>query len=213
MGKSQLQFIFFLGKSAVGKDTQAEIVEKRIPNAIRRSTGDIFRSAKYNIGEFAKYHNILEPYINNVDSGGLIPDEPIVNIVNEVILEDIKAGKRTFLYTGFPRTVIQLNLIDEMIAKMSKAGFEIKTDYIYYSVSDDTAKERARKRYQQELRDDDKPESFDKKLQDFYSLTKPLVQRLLIENRLIAINAEKSISEIEDETTTRLLGVGGRERK
>lgn len=213
MGKSQLQFIFFLGKSAVGKDTQAEIVEKRIPNAIRRSTGDIFRSAKYNIGEFAKYHNILEPYINNVDSGGLIPDEPIVNIVNEVILEDIKAGKRTFLYTGFPRTVIQLNLIDEMIAKMSKAGFEIKTDYIYYSVSDDTAKERARKRYQQELRDDDKPESFDKKLQDFYSLTKPLVQRLLIENRLIAINAERSVSEIENETTTRLLCVGGRERK
>jgi len=205
--KIQLQFTFWLGKSASGKDTQAEIIEGKLPNTIRRSTGDIFRSAKYGVGEFAKYHSILEPYINNVDSGGLIPDEPIVNIVNEVILEDIKAGKRTFLYTGFPRTVIQLNLIDEMFRNISNTDFEIKTDYIYYSVTDETARERAEKRYQFALdmgetpRDDDTPEAFEKKLQDFYKLTKPLIQRLSIEDRLTIINSEKTIPEIEIETS------------
>ena len=203
MEKTKLQFIFWLGKGAAGKDTQAAIILSKSPTAICRSTGDIYRSAKNNIGEFARYHSILEPYINNVDGGGYIPDNPIVDIVGEIIQNDIASGKRIFLYTGFPRTVIQLNLLDDMFSKMSEK-FEISANYIYYPVSDETVRERSLKRYQLEERDDDRPESVEKKLETFYELTKPLIFRLSIEDRLIVINGERSISEIEAETSLRL---------
>lgn len=209
MEKRELQFIFLLGKGAAGKDTQADFLKAKLPDTVTISTGEIYRGAKGGTGEFAKYHSILEPYIKKVDSGGYIPDEPIVNITKAVILENIEAGKRVFLFTGFPRTVTQLNLVDEMVRGMS-GDYEISDSYIYYPVSDEVVRERSEKRRQLALangenpRDDDQPESVNKKLETFYELTKPLIQRLYMEDRLIIINGEKTKPEVEAETSARL---------
>lgn len=209
MPRKSLQFIFFIGKGGSGKDTQADLLLKKLQDSVKLSTGEIYRGAKDCVGEFAKYHSILEPYIANVDSGGYIPDEPIVKIVKEVLLEKTENGITTFLFTGFPRTVTQLNLVDDMFIEMSK-DFEIFPNYIYYPVSDETTKERSKNRNDLakasnlSLRDDDRPESVEKKLRTFHELTRPLIERLAIEDRLIVIKAERTIPEIEVETSTRL---------
>ena len=206
MNKSPLNFIFFIGKGGCGKDTQADVLLKKIDDSVKISTGEIYRSAKDNTGEFAKYHSILEPYIANVDSGCYIPDEPIVNIVKEVILEKTNEGVSTFLFTGFPRTVIQLNLVDEMLAEMSK-DFEVLPDYVYYPVTDEVTRQRSAARNEIAKanglppRDDDRPESVEKKLKTFHELTRPLIERLAIEDRLIIIPAERTIPEIAVETS------------
>lgn len=209
MEKAHLQFIFFIGKGGSGKDTQANLLLEKCPSSVKISTGEIYRGAKDGIGEFAKYHGILEPYIANVDSGGYIPDEPIVKIVKEVILEKTGDGINTFLFTGFPRTVTQLNLVDDMFIEMSK-DFEIFPSYIYYPISDEITRKRSEMRNEtaRELglrpREDDRPESVEKKLKSFHELTRPLIERLAIEDRLIIINAEKTIPEIETETSISL---------
>jgi len=207
--KTQLRFIFFLGKGAAGKDTQADFLKTKVPDTIAISTGEIYRGAKNSVGEFAKYHSTLEPYIKNVDAGGYIPDEPIVNITKAVILENIEAGKRVFLFTGFPRTVIQLNLVDQMVRDMS-GDYEITDSYVYYPVSDEVVRERSEKRRQLAFakgeipREDDQPESVNRKLETFYKLTKPLIQRLCIEDRLIVVNGERTVSEVEAETSLKI---------
>lgn len=217
--KKSLNFIFFLGKPGAGKDTQATILTEQSPNAILRSTGDMYRGAKNNTGPYAKYHYLIKPYAEDIDAGRkLVPDEIIVAIVKEVILEDIKEGKTTFLYTGFPRTVIQLNLIEDMFQEMS-GEFNINPNYICYPISDETARLRAHNRYENDVnkglipRKDDLPEAVENRLEVYREVTKPLLQRLCIEDRLIIIDGEKSISQVEMETSSKLLGIGGKERK
>lgn len=209
MDEASLHFIFFIGKGGSGKDTQADSLIKQIPGSIKISTGEIYRNAKDSVGEFAKYHSILEPYITNVDSGGYIPDEPIVDIVKNVIAEKSNDGINTFIFTGFPRTVTQLNLVDDMLYEMSKDS-EIFSDYVYFPISDEVARERSRTRNEIAKanhlppREDDRPESVEKKLKAFHELTRPLIERLAIEDRLIIVKAERTIPEIEAETSTKL---------
>ena len=209
MDETPLHFIFFIGKGGSGKDTQANLLTEKIPGSIKISTGEIYRGAKDSVGEFAKYHPILEPYIANVDSGGYIPDEPIVNIVKEEVLEKRDMGISTFLFTGFPRTVTQLSLVDNMLYEMSK-NLKIFSDYVYLPISDETTRERSRMRNEIARnnhlppREDDGPESVEKKLKAFHELTRPLIERLAIEDRLIIVKAERTIPEIEAETSTKL---------
>ena len=209
MERAPLKFIFFIGKGGSGKDTQANLLLDRFQDSVKISTGDVYRGAKDSIGEYAKYHSVLESCITNVNSGGYIPDEPIVNIVKEIILEKTKSGINTFLFTGFPRTVKQLNLVDEMFSDMSQ-DFEIFQNYIYYPVSDEATRKRSEMRNEiarasgLSLREDDRPVSVEKKLKAFYELTNPLVEKLAAEGRLITIEAERTVLEIEAETSIRL---------
>lgn len=206
MGKPSLDFVFFIGKGGCGKDTQANLLLKNLDHSVKISTGELYRGAKEGVGEFAKYHSILEPYIANVDSGGYIPDELIVDIVKSEILEKTDKGINTFLFTGFPRTVIQLNLVDDMFIEMS-GKFDIHEKYVYYPVSDELTRERSEMRNKLALeqglqpRDDDRSESVEKKLKSFHKLTRPLIERLAIEDRIIVIKAERTIPEIEAETS------------
>lgn len=103
--QSSLNFIFINGRGSSGKDTQADKIVEQNPHAIRISTGDIYRGAKTQEGQYAKFYKQIEPYIERVDKGGLLPDEVMLPIVNQVIEGHIQDGKNTFIFTGFPRTI------------------------------------------------------------------------------------------------------------
>lgn len=90
--------IILLGPPGAGKGTQAvRIAEKySIPHI---STGDIFRK---NIKEQTPIGVVAKSYI---DKGQLVPDEVVIEIVRQRLLEeDCKNG---YLLDGFPRTVPQ----------------------------------------------------------------------------------------------------------
>ncbi|MCR2043510.1 adenylate kinase [Anaerosalibacter massiliensis] len=108
--------LVLLGPPGAGKGTQASaIIEKyNIPHI---STGDILRS---NIKEGTDLGKKAKAYM---DKGQLVPDELVVSIVKDRLLED--DCKNGFLLDGFPRTVNQAEALDEELANM-----KLKLDHV-----------------------------------------------------------------------------------
>lgn len=104
--------VILLGAPGAGKGTQATYIKEKF-NIPQISTGDMLRAAVKagtQLGLEAKAF---------MDSGGLVPDEVIIGLVKERILDtDCEAG---FLFDGFPRTIPQAEA-------MKKAGVDI--DYV-----------------------------------------------------------------------------------
>ena len=103
--------IIMLGAPASGKGSVAEILSKEfeIP-AI--SSGDIFR--KY-ISEGTEIGKRANEYMTK---GELVPDDLTVELITERLNEDdVKDG---LILDGFPRTVNQAKVLDEMLKKEGK---------------------------------------------------------------------------------------------
>ncbi len=102
-----------LGPPASGKGTQSKIISDQL-NIPHISTGDIFRWKVAN--RKTEDSQVVKHYI---DQGLLVPDELTIKILEERIsLDDCKNG---FVLDGFPRTIIQVEALDKMLAKMGKS--------------------------------------------------------------------------------------------
>lgn len=99
--------LVFLGPPGAGKGTQAEMVSAKL-GVPQISTGDILRDAvrrKTDLGAKAKAH---------MDSGGLVPDEIMLSLVERRLAEpDCAVG---FLLDGYPRTLPQAEGLDRALA-------------------------------------------------------------------------------------------------
>ena len=97
--------LILLGAPGAGKGTQAEVIcdHLQIP-AI--STGNILREAVKNGSELGLKAKSF------MDSGALVPDEVVINILKERIAQD--DCKKGFILDGFPRTVPQAEALDAM---------------------------------------------------------------------------------------------------
>jgi adenylate kinase len=99
--------LIVLGKQGAGKGTQCVRLSRHyvIPHI---STGDMLRAAVKRgteIGEEARRY---------MDAGELVPDEVLVELVHQRLdQDDTKA--RGFVLDGFPRTVRQADLLDEIL--------------------------------------------------------------------------------------------------
>ncbi len=98
-----------LGPPGAGKGTQAtSIVEEfGVPHI---STGDIFRDHIKRGSQLGKEAKTF------MDKGLLVPDELVVAIVEDRIKEEDCSGG--FLLDGFPRTVLQAEALDKVLANM-----------------------------------------------------------------------------------------------
>jgi adenylate kinase len=185
---SELNLIL-LGPPGSGKGTQGERLQEdfRLPYY---ATGDILRAAVRDgtdLGREAKEY---------MDRGDLVPDDVIVGVIAERI-----AGPEAtdgFILDGFPRTMPQAEALG---AKMAELGREI-TAVVLIEVSDEEVIRRLGGRRtcvknghvfhvefdppkneaicdvcgaQLEIRDDDKPEVIQHRLEQYHSKTEPLI--------------------------------------
>lgn len=101
--------LVFLGPPGAGKGTFASMLVKDFHFA-HISTGDILRAemkAGTPLGQQAKEY---------VESGGLVPDEVIADVVDvRLQADDIQSDG--FILDGFPRTVRQAELLDEVLRR------------------------------------------------------------------------------------------------
>ncbi len=102
--------IILMGPPGAGKGTQAELIKAKYPIP-HISTGDMFREA---VSEGTKLGLEAKTYM---DTGKLVPDEVTIGIVRDRLAQD--DCKNGFLLDGFPRTTIQAQALDEVLAKLN----------------------------------------------------------------------------------------------
>jgi len=152
--------LILVGPPGSGKGTQAKrLVEKfEIPQI---STGDILREAvasRSPIGLRAK---------SIMDSGELVPDEVVIEIVRERLgRADCKAG---FVLDGFPRTTQQATALDRILAERGREPVRV----IALCVADDELRNRILARG--EGRADDTEETAKKRLEVYRRDTQPVL--------------------------------------
>jgi adenylate kinase len=101
--------VVLLGPPGAGKGTQAKLLQEEF-GAVQISTGDILRKA---VADQTPLGKEASGYIN---SGALVPDGLIVNLVAERLKE--KDCQKGFVLDGFPRTIPQAESLDEILKKM-----------------------------------------------------------------------------------------------
>lgn len=181
--------IIMLGAPGAGKGTQAKMIADKysIPHI---STGDIFRANIKNnteLGQKAKTY---------MDKGLLVPDDLVVDLIMDRFKEaDCANG---YVLDGFPRTIPQAEALDNALNAIGeKVDFAINVEVpdenivkrmsgrracvgcgaTYHIVYNPTKTENVCDRCGKELilRDDDKPETVQKRLSVYHEQTQPLI--------------------------------------
>jgi adenylate kinase len=112
--------VILLGPPGSGKGTQAKILEQKL-KLKHLSTGDLLRTAvkeKTELGEKA------QDYLRK---GELVPDALMVDLIKSQMIQ--KKGNSGYLLDGFPRTVVQAEKLEQMLAAQGeKVDLAIKFD-------------------------------------------------------------------------------------
>lgn len=203
--------IIFMGPPGSGKGTQSIMLAKEvgIPTI---STGEALRKEVENqsaVGIEAK------GYMN---SGQLVPDEVVVNIIkNRIIEKDCDSG---FIVDGFPRNISQAIVFDKMLLSLGKKinivfNFEIEDDILVKRISGRFSCAGCGEIYNSHFkptktegicdgcasakfisRPDDNKESVAKRLQVYHETADDLIDHYERKNLLYSIDALKSVPSI-----------------
>jgi adenylate kinase len=151
------------GPPGSGKGTQASRVAVRlgIPHI---AAGDMLRSE---VDHDTALGREAKPIM---DAGGLVPDDLVVRMINER-LNQTDATKGVLL-DGFPRTVPQASMLDDMLKTRNAAVDEV----IALEVPDDELKTRILKRATTEGRSDDTAEGLAQRLIVYRQDTAPVLE-------------------------------------
>lgn len=202
--------LILLGAPGAGKGTQAEIIcDKLGIPAI--STGNILREAMKNGTEMGRK---AKSYI---DSGALVPDDVIINIIKERLAQD--DCKNGFILDGVPRTVAQAEALETMGVDIDKVvDIEVNDDTIvkrlsgrrvcsacgasYHTLYKPSAHPDRCDRCNGPLivRKDDEPATIVERLRTYHELTEPLVDFYKERGKLVVVEGQEEVAD-----TTRLL--------
>ena len=202
--------VVMLGAPGAGKGTQAKMIATKY-NVPHISTGDIFRA---NIKEGTELGKKAKSYM---DQGLLVPDELVVDlVVDRLQQEDCKDG---YILDGFPRTIPQAEALDAALGKLNtKLDFaldiDVADDFIvkrmggrraclgcgatYHIVNIPPKKEGICDTCGAELvlRDDDKPETVEKRLAVYHEQTQPLIDYYKNSGILVTLDGTKDMNEV-----------------
>ena len=202
--------IVMLGAPGAGKGTQADKIAEKY-NIPHISTGDIFRSnikAGTELGKKAK---------SFIDQGLLVPDEVTIGMLLDRIHEvDCENG---YILDGFPRTIPQAESLTAVLEENGEAiDFALDVEVPDANIVNRMAGRRACLKcgatYHTEfaapkkegicdkcgselvLRDDDKPETVQKRLEVYHEQTHPLIDYYKKKGVLHAIDGTLSMETV-----------------
>jgi len=202
--------IIMLGAPGAGKGTQAQLIADKygIPHV---STGDIFRA---NIKNGTELGMEAKKYM---DQGLLVPDELTVRILlDRVAKEDCKDG---YVLDGFPRTIPQAEVLDQVLTERGdRIDFAIDVDAPDENIVKRMSGRRAclacgatfhvehippkqegicdRCGQELVLRDDDKEETVQKRLDVYHEQTQPLLAYYEKKGVLRTVDGTKTMHEV-----------------
>jgi len=177
-----MAIVVLVGPPGSGKGTQAKAVCEHLGGVPHLSTGDMLRAAK-------AAGTLEQRWVDLMASGGLLPDEAVIGLIEERVANDDCAGG--FLLDGFPRTVpqaeglarilgerntpldavIQLDVPRELLEeRLVNRRTDKATGQIYHLVYNPPPAEA-----QLVHRDDDRPEAVGKRLEAYETMTAALL--------------------------------------
>ena len=155
--------IVIFGGPGSGKGTQSDNLISHY-NLFHISTGDVLRD---HIRRGTDLGNTANSYISK---GKLIPDDLMVSILEQVLIDNAQAVADGVIFDGFPRTIPQAKALNEML---QKRGNKVNI-VIGLEVPDEELTERLLKRGLESGRSDDNRETIAKRLEVYHSQTAPL---------------------------------------
>lgn len=205
----------FIGPPGSGKDTQAQIVSEKLGKYIVVSTGQALReeiAAQTEIGR-----HVAEAYAR----GELMSDEDMYQVL---LLRMKTLPGQDFIYTGYPRTVNQVEHLDVLLSELDLSIDRV----VYFSIPDEVVVERisgrlyapkSQKYYHEKFnppkqegvddstgeplvrRPDDEPESVRKRLAIYHKETAPVLEKLRLElgKEFYEVDASKPIADVTNE--------------
>jgi adenylate kinase len=204
--------LLLLGPPGSGKGTQGERLQEdfRLPYY---ATGDILREAvreETELGKQAKEY---------MDRGDLVPDDVIIGVIAERVASD--AAQDGFILDGFPRTEPQAEALDdamddlgrdlsaavlidvpdeEVVRRLSGRRICAKKGHVFHVEFDPPKNEDVCDVCGARLliRDDDKPEVVQHRLQQYHEKTEPLVSYYESEGILRRVNGALPPDDVSD---------------
>ena len=202
--------IVLLGAPGAGKGTQAaKLVEEFSTPHI--STGDMLRAAVAagtELGQKAKSY---------MDAGDLVPDDVIIGLVTERLQDDDTAAG--FILDGFPRTIPQAesltaalkergekidyavdvdvpdsNIVTRMSGRRACLGCGATYHIVYNAPKNEGICDVCGEKLV--LRDDDKPETVQKRLSVYHEQTQPLIDYYKQEGILAEVDGTQDMEKV-----------------
>ncbi len=211
--------IIMLGAPGAGKGTQAKKIADKygIPHI---STGDIFRANIKNGTELGKKAKAY------MDQGLLVPDDLTLELIMDRFRESDCADG--YVLDGFPRTIPQAEALtraleangdsidyavnvevpdENIISRMSGRRACLACGATYHIVHIPTKAEGICDRCGEKLvlRDDDKPETVQKRLDVYHSQTQPLIEYYTGQGKLAEVDGTAPMEDVF-EAIVRILG-------
>lgn len=212
--------IIFLGPISSGKGTQSQMAAKKY-NLLPISTGELLRERRNKNDE-------IGVKIASLQKQGILVDD---EIVLQVLEEKVKtcASDMGILFDGYPRTLHQANLLDELLKKYGRKidkviNLEIDDEAIvdrisgrlvckcgetYHKIYKKPAKEGICDKCEQALyqRDDDTEEGIKRRLEVYHTQVVPLIDFYDKRNLLANVNALQDIEKVSQDINKILGGV------
>jgi len=197
--------LIFLGPPGAGKGTLA-VRAVDILKVQQISTGSIFRAA------IADQTPLGVKVKAIIDAGKLVDDETTIALVKERLAkDDVQNG---YILDGFPRTIPQAEALATFSVVEKVVNFDIpdsgvlerlggrqvcrKCGYNFHKIFTPTSKEGICDHCGGEVyvRDDDKPEAVQKRLEVYRAQTAPLIDYYRGKGLLVDIDARPKVDEI-----------------
>jgi len=179
--------LIIFGPPGVGKGTQAKLISDNL-GLFHLSTGEFLRRAISEGTELGKKAKII------VDRGDLVPDDIMIGIVKEALLNNITGNG--FILDGFPRTIEQAKALKEIFEELKLDGIKI----LHLKADNDELLRRLLVRG----RDDDTEDTIKYRLNVYSDTTKPVIDYYLKNGNVIEIDGLGDIETIYDRILKKL---------
>ena len=175
--------LILFGPPAAGKGTQAKrLVENH--GYIQLSTGDMLRAARASGSELG------QRVAKIMDEGGLVSHQIVIDLIDDQLT--LNKGAAGFIFDGFPRTVGQAQALDTLLSERGTTVHRV----VRLVVDEDQLLARVTKRFEEQGRKDDNPETFSARLEKYNLDTAPLLPIYAEQGKLFEVDGMASIDEV-----------------